>query len=71
MMQFNQFNAIFFRTNVKSLVWYSPDNFEDNGYEVPSSMEELMALTEQMASDGNTTWCIGLGSGAATWLACN
>ncbi|MDC3056327.1 extracellular solute-binding protein, partial [Pelagibacteraceae bacterium] len=59
-----QFNAIFFRTNVKSLVWYSPDNFEDNGYEVPSSMEELMALTEQMASDGNTPWCIGLGSGA-------
>ncbi|MDC3177055.1 extracellular solute-binding protein [Pelagibacteraceae bacterium] len=61
----DQFNAIFFRTNVKSLVWYSPDNFEDNGYEVPSSMEELMALTEQMASDGNTPWCIGLGSGAA------
>ena len=27
----DQFNAIFFRTNVKSLVWYSPDNFEDNG----------------------------------------
>ena len=29
---YDQFNAIFFRTNVKSLVWYSPDNFEDNGY---------------------------------------
>ena len=66
----DQFNAIFFRTNVKSLVWYSPDNFEDNGYEVPSSMEELIALTRQMASDGNTPWCIGLGSGAATgWPA--
>ena len=33
-------------------------------------MEELIALTEQMASDGNTPWCIGLGSGAATgWPA--
>ena len=66
----DQFNAIFFRTNVKSLVWYSPDNFEDNGYEVPETMEELIALTRQMASDGNTPWCIGLGSGAATgWPA--
>ena len=66
----DQFNAIFFRTNVKSLVWYSPDNFEDNGYEVPSSMEELLALTDQMAADGNTPWCIGLGSGGATgWPA--
>ena len=66
----DQFNAIFFRTNVKSLVWYSPDNFEDNGYEVPSTMEELISLTRQMASDGNTPWCIGLGSGAATgWPA--
>ena len=28
----DQFNAIFFRTNVKSLVWYSPDNFEAVSY---------------------------------------
>ena len=54
----DQFYAIFFRTNVKSLVWYSPDNFEDNGYEVPTTMEDLIALSEQMASDGNTPWCI-------------
>jgi alpha-glucoside transport system substrate-binding protein len=27
----DQFYGIFFRVNVKSLVWYSPDNFEDNG----------------------------------------
>ena len=60
----DQFYAIFYKVNVKSLVWYSPDNFEDNGYEVPT-MEDLIALTEQMANDGNTPWCIGLGSGDA------
>ena len=55
---------------MKSLVWYSPDNFEDNGYEVPKTMEELLSLTKQMASDGNTPWCIGLESGGATgWPA--
>ena len=56
---YDQFYAIFYKVNVKSLVWYSPDNFSDNGYEVPGTMEELIALTKQMASDGNTPWCIG------------
>jgi alpha-glucoside transport system substrate-binding protein len=55
---------------VKSLVWYIPENFEDAGYEVPETMEELKALTEQIAADGETPWCIGLGSGGATgWPA--
>ncbi|NIZ13786.1 ABC transporter substrate-binding protein [Phaeobacter sp. HF9A] len=62
--------GLLFKTDVKSLVWYNPENFADFGYEVPGSMEELKALTEQMAADGNTPWCIGLGSGGATgWPA--
>ena len=33
-------------------------------------MEELLALTDQIVADGETPWCIGLGSGAATgWPA--
>ena len=55
---------------MKSLVWYNPDNFDDAGYEVPQSMEELMALTDQIVADGGTPWCIGIGSGGATgWPA--
>lgn len=66
----SQFSGFFFNVNVKSLVWYVPENFEDFGYEVPTTMEELKALTEQMAADGQTPWCIGLGSGGATgWPA--
>ena len=62
--------GIFFRVDVKSLVWYSPENFEDAGYEIPTTMEELKALTDQIVADGGTPWCIGLGSGAATgWPA--
>lgn len=58
--------GFFYKVDVKSLVWYSPDNFEDAGYEVPQTMEELKALTEQIVADGGTPWCIGLGSGGAT-----
>jgi alpha-glucoside transport system substrate-binding protein len=64
------FYGFFYKVNVKSLVWYVPENFEDAGYEVPETMEELKALTEQIVADGETPWCIGLGSGAATgWPA--
>ncbi len=59
-----------YKIDVKSLVWYSPETFEDAGYEIPTTMEELKALTEQIAEDGETPWCIGLGSGGATgWPA--
>ena len=65
-----QMYGFFFNVNVKSLVWYSPENFEDAGYDVPTSMEELKALTDQIVADGEVPWCIGLGSGAATgWPA--
>ena len=66
----DEFYGFFFNVNVKSLVWYIPENFEDAGYEVPETMEELKALTEQIVADGETPWCIGLGSGGATgWPA--
>ncbi len=64
------FFAFPYKADVKSLVWYVPENFEDAGYEIPQTYEELKALTEQIAADGETPWCIGLGSGGATgWPA--
>lgn len=66
----SEFFGVFYRADLKSLVWYSPDNFADAGYDVPESMEELKALTKQIVADGGTPWCIGLGSGSATgWPA--
>lgn len=65
-----EFDGVFYRADLKSLVWYSPDNFADAGYDIPETMEDLKALTQQIVDDGGTPWCIGLGSGAATgWPA--
>jgi alpha-glucoside transport system substrate-binding protein len=59
-----------YKADVKSLVWYSPENFADAGYAVPTTMEDLKALTDKIVADGGTPWCIGLGSGGATgWPA--
>ena len=66
----DQLYGFFYKVDVKSLVWFVPENFEDAGYDVPITMEELKALTDQIVADGETPWCIGLGSGGATgWPA--
>lgn len=58
------------RANAKSLVWYPKKAFEQAGYEVPTTWDELMDLTEQIAKDGYTPWAIGIESGEATgWPA--
>ena len=65
-----QFFGFSYKTDVKSLVWFSPENFKDAGYAVPATMEELIALSDQIVADGGKPWCIGLGSGGATgWPA--
>jgi len=52
--------------NIKSLVWYSPSEFKDNGYEVPKTLDQLAALTEKIAASGKKPWCAGISSGEAT-----
>lgn len=59
--------------SVKSLVWYSPSAFADAGYEVPETWDDMMSLTDQIATDNDDgltkPWCVGFGDGAATgWV---
>ncbi len=58
--------GIWARVNGKSLVWYPKAEFDKAGYKVPTTWDELMALTQQIADDGDAAWCIGIESGAAT-----
>ncbi len=65
-----KFFAFPYKADLKSMVWYSPENFADAGYEIPKTMEELIALSDKIVADGGKPWCIGLGSGGATgWPA--
>ena len=62
--------GVWHRFNGKSLVWYPKKAFEAAGYAVPTTWEELQALQDQIVSDGDTPWCVGIESGAATgWPA--
>jgi alpha-glucoside transport system substrate-binding protein len=60
--------------SVKSFVWYSPKAFKDGGYEVPTTWDELMTLTDKISADHGSKavkpWCAGIESGGATgWAA--
>lgn len=58
-----------FGANIKSLVWYSPEAFATAGYEIPTTWQELLDLSQQIVDDGGTPWCVGAESGGATgWV---
>ena len=52
--------------SVKGFIWYSPKQFAENGWEVPTTWDELMTLTQTIADSGSKPWCAGFGSDAAT-----
>jgi alpha-glucoside transport system substrate-binding protein len=65
-----------YRTNVKSLVWYRPDVFDENGWEIPGTLDELHELTDEIAADESADgdefapWCFSIESGTSTgWPA--
>jgi alpha-glucoside transport system substrate-binding protein len=56
--------------NSKSFVWYSPSAFEEAGYEIPQTWDEMLALSDEIVAAGGKPWCAGIGSGDATgWPA--
>lgn len=62
--------GVWHRFNAKSQVWYPQEEFEAAGYEIPETWDDLVALSDQIVADGDTPWCVGIESGAATgWPA--
>ncbi len=62
--------GIWHNADVKSLVWYAKPAFEAAGYQVPTTWDEMLALSDQIVADGGVPWCIGIESASATgWPA--
>jgi hypothetical protein len=65
-------NGTFYGTplgaNVKSFVWYSPKVFADNGWAIPTTWDELLTLSDEIAEATSVAppWCVGFESGVAT-----
>jgi alpha-glucoside transport system substrate-binding protein len=52
--------------NLKSLIWYSPKYFKQWNYTVPTTWDDMIALSDQAVADGHKPWCVGIESGEAT-----
>ena len=56
--------------NVKSFVWYSPKMFQEKGWTVPETWDDMLKLSDTIAATGIKPWCAGIESGDATgWVA--
>jgi len=56
-----------YKADVKSTIWYPIKAFEAKGYAVPTTFDELVALSDQIVADGSHPWCASAGGpGTAT-----
>lgn len=59
-----------FLANTKGTVWYSPKQFSANGWSTPTTWNDMITLSNQIASKGFYPWAMGVESGAASgWPA--
>jgi len=61
--------GVWHNNDVKSIVWYPKAAFTEKGYTIPTTWDELIALSDKIVADGGTPWCIGIESeGATGWV---
>jgi len=57
--------AIPVKADVKSIIWYSPTQFQALGYTVPTTFVDLQTLVDKMVADKNVPWSMGFNNGGA------
>ncbi len=58
--------AIFFKAANKGTVWYNPAQFTSNNYTTPATWQDMITLSNTIASSGKYPWSMGVESGAAS-----
>ena len=62
--------AIFFKAANKGTVWYNPTAFQSAGYQIPATWQDLVTLSNNIASSGKYPWSMGVSAAAASgWPA--
>jgi len=65
--------GIFMKAASKGTVWYNPKVFAANGWKVPATWSEMIALSDRIVSEGKTPqypWSVAIESGEASgWPA--
>ena len=63
--------GVFFRASTKSTVWYPVKAFEEAGYEIPTTWDEMLALSDRILAEQKVApWCISIfHEGVTGWVA--
>ena len=63
--------GLYYKQDLKSIVWYPVQAFEAAGYAEPTTWDELEALVDKIKADGNgAPWCTSIEHGDASgWVA--
>jgi alpha-glucoside transport system substrate-binding protein len=55
------------KANSKSTIWYKPNSYEEEGFEVPTTWDALLDITEQYNSKGKKPWAVGAQGRDNSW----
>lgn len=55
------------KANSKSTVWYKPQSFQENSFEVPTDWNQLIDITKQYKAKGKTPWAVGAQGDDNSW----
>jgi alpha-glucoside transport system substrate-binding protein len=55
------------KANSKSTVWYKPNSFEQNNFQVPTDWQGLLLLTRAYKNKGMTPWAVGAQGDENSW----
>ena len=67
--------ALIYKAANKGTIWYKPTRFKAQGYQVPTTWQDLLALSDHIARAGQYPWSLGVenatasGWPAADWVA--
>jgi alpha-glucoside transport system substrate-binding protein len=55
------------KANSKSTVWYKPNSFQQEGFQIPKTWNDLLEVTKQYKAKGMTPWAAGAQGDDNSW----
>jgi alpha-glucoside transport system substrate-binding protein len=55
------------KANSKSTVWYKPQSFQENSFDIPTDWNQLINITKQYKAKGKTPWAVGAQGDDNSW----
>ncbi len=55
------------KANSKSTIWYKPTSFQSNGFQIPTTWDQLTQITKDYKAKGQNPWAVGAQGRDNSW----